>query len=745
MKEFTFYQQLNVMDCGPTCLRMIAKYHGKNINNIRLREATGYSKEGVTLLGISNSAETIGFRTRGVRISIDDLLDNAPLPCILHWNQNHFVVLLPLESKKPGKIKIADPANGIYSLSKEELGKNWLSSQDEEGMKTGVALLIEPTAKFYEEPDDESGKLEWSRIIFYLRNSRSQIVQVFIALLITSAFQIVTPFLTQSMVDNGINTRNLNYISIVLIAQLMLAFSRTIVDFIRTQILLYISVKLNFSLLSDFWTKLTRLPMSYFDKYQTGDTLQRLEDSKKIETFLTSSTLNTFFSMFNFGVFAIVLVGYNLLIFLIFVIGSVSYFIWVRFFLKYRRKINYKSFNIHSKENSLSLQMIQGMQELKLNSGEKLKRWEWENMQSSLVKIQFLNLSYSQIQQAGALLINEGKNIAITFIAAKMVLEGHFTFGEMLAVQYIIGQLNSPVGQFIGFMQNAQDAKISLERLNEIHELKEEEQINDGAEGGRGGIKSIPDNSSILLKQLSFTYPGADRPVLQDINLKIPFGKTTAIVGVSGSGKTTLLKLLLKFYEQYRGDIFISGNLEIDQGIQFKYISPSFWRMQCGAVLQDGFIFNDSIARNIAVGDEHPDLDKLIAAARVANILPFIEELANGFYTKIGTNGVGISQGQKQRLLIARAVYKDPSFLFLDEATNSLDSNNEKVIIENLQKFLFGKTVLVVAHRLSTVKNADKIIVLHDGMIAEEGTHLELTLLKGRYYNLVKNQLELGS
>ena len=742
MKDFTFYQQLNAMDCGPTCLRMIAKYYGKNINKVKLRESAGFSKDGVSFLGISNSAETIGFRTRGVKVSIDDLLENAPLPCILHWNQNHFVVLLPIESKKSGKIKIADPSQGVYSLSKEDLGKNWLSTQDEKGERLGVALLIEPTAKFYEEPDDVNGKLEWSSILFYLKNSRSQIIQVFFALLITSCFQIVTPFLTQSMVDNGINTQNLNYISIVLFAQLMLAFSRTIVDFIRTQILLYISVRLNFSLLSDFWTKLTRLPMSYFDNYQMGDTLQRLEDSKKIETFLTSSTLNTFFSMFNFIVFAIVLMDYNLLIFLIFIIGSIMYFIWVRLFLKYQRKINYKSFHIYSKENSLSLQMIQGMQELKLNNGEKLKRWEWENIQASLVKIQFLNLSYSQTQQAGALLINEGKNIAITFIAAKMVLEGQLTFGAMLAVQYIIGQLNSPVGQFIGFVQNAQNAKISLERLNEIHELKEEEQIVGSTDNE--GIKYLPEKSSIKLREVSFSYPGADRPVLQNINLEIPFGKTIAIVGVSGSGKTTLLKLLLKFYEQYNGDIFVCGNTESNQEIQFKYISPSFWRMQCGAVLQDGFIFNDSIASNIAVGDEQPDLDKLISASRVANILPFIEELPNGFFTKIGTNGVGISQGQKQRLLIARSVYKDPHFLFLDEATNSLDANNEKVIVDNLQKFLLGKTVLVVAHRLSTVKNADKIIVLHEGMIAEEGTHSELTLLKGRYYELVKNQLELG-
>lgn len=739
MITFIFYKQLNAMDCGPTCLRMVAKYYGRHYNVDGIRQVAGYGKEGVSLLGISDAAEKIGFRTRGVQLTFNQLVNEATLPCILHWGQNHFVVLPPFSKwKRQNKIKIVDPAKGMLSYAKEEFIQKWISTVNEAGEPVGTALLLEPTPEFYKQEGEKENKLSWGLVLQYLQNSKWQIGQVFIALFITSVLQLIFPFLTQSIVDTGINTQNIQYITIVLIAQLMLVFSRTMVDFIRSRLLLHISTIVNLSILSDFWIKLTKLPISYFDSHHTGDTLQRIGDHKQIQIFLTGTALTTLFSLFNFIIFAFVLAQYNVQLFFVFAVGSVLYFLWVQLFLRIRRKINYQTFHISAKENNATLQLVQGMQEIKLHNAEKLKRWEWENIQAGIFKLNFKNLTYSQIQQAGALLINQGKDVVITFLVASLVIEGKLTFGAMLAIQYIIGQLSSPIEQFVGFVQSAQDAKISMERLNEIHQLQDEEAFLNPSEGGTY-IPSLPQERTLTFANLSFTYPGAgNEAVLENINLQIPEGKVTAIVGVSGSGKTTLLKLLLKFYDYYTGDIKIGET-------NFKYISPSFWRKQCGAVLQDGYIFNDTIARNIGVGDEVIDYSKLLHCCKIANILSFIESLPNGFNTQLGSEGVGMSQGQKQRLLIARAIYKDPEYLFFDEATNALDANNEKAIVENLQEFFKGRTVIIVAHRLSTVKNANKIIVLHKGAIAEEGTHQELSQLKGMYYELVKNQLELGS
>ena len=733
--KLIFFKQLNAMDCGPTCLRMISKYYGKHYNIDRIREIAGYSKEGTSLLGISDAAEKIGFRTRGVQLTFDQLTKEAPLPCILHWDQYHFVVLNSTSkwNINSNVLTIADPAKGIIKFTKDEFLRQWVSTLNEKGEQIGTALLLEPTAEFYKQAGEKENKLSWGLVFQYLQQSRWQIIQVFIALLITSLLQLIFPFLTQSIVDVGINTRNLQYITVVLIAQLMLIFSRTFVDFIRTRILLHISTIVNLSILSDFWIKLTRLPISYFDSHHTGDTIQRIGDHKQIQNFLTGSALNTLFSLFNFVVFAFILAQYNIQLFFVFAVGSIIYFAWVQIFLRIRRKINYQTFHISAKENNATLQLVQGMQEIKLHNAEKLKRWEWENIQAGIFKLNFRSLNYSQIQQAGALLINQGKDVFITFLVAGLVIDGKLTLGAMLAIQYIIGQLSSPIEQFVGFVQSAQDAKISMERLNEIHQLKDEENSE------ANFINQLPENKSIHFNNLSFTYPGAgNEPVLQNINLQIPEGKVTAIVGVSGSGKTTILKLLLKFYDYYNGDIKIGET-------NYRYISPSFWRKQCGAVLQEGYIFNDTIARNIAVGVELIDYENLIRCCKTSNILSFVESLPNGFNTQLGAEGVGMSQGQKQRLLIARAIYKDPQYLFFDEATNALDANNEKVIVENLQQFFQGRTVIVVAHRLSTVKNADKIIVLHKGTIVEEGTHHELCDLSGMYYELVKNQLELGN
>ncbi len=557
--------------------------------------------------------------------------------------------------------------------------------------------------------------------------------QLFLGLLLGSLLQLIFPYLTQSIVDTGINTQNLPFIQIILLAQFMLFLGQTVLEFVRSRILLFVSTHINLSILSDFWIKLMRLPLSYFDTKQTGDILQRINDHQRIESFITGSALQTLFSFFNLLVFSIVLLTYNSTVFSVFLTGSIAYLLWIRIFLIYRRRLDYKRFAVASKESSATMQLINGIHEIKLNNAEHLKRWEWETIQATLFKLNFKALSLNQYQQAGAFFINQGKNILVTYLVAKLVLDGELTLGAMLAIQYIIGQLNSPVEQLITFTQQAQDAKISLERINDIHKLPDEENQE------KYFSNYISENKSIQLKDLSFTYPGiGNLPVLSNINIEFPSGKVTAIVGTSGSGKTTILKLIQKFYEGYKGEIKI-GELNLD------YLSPHYWRSISGSVMQDGYIFSDSIDKNIAVGDQIIDYPRLIQACKLANIMGFIEALPLGFNTKIGNEGNGISNGQKQRILIARAVYKNPSFLLFDEATNSLDAKNEKVIMNNLQEFFKDRTVIIVAHRLSTVKNADKIVVLEDGKVIEEGNHKELTMQKGKYYELVKDQLELGN
>jgi ATP-binding cassette, subfamily B, bacterial len=729
------------MDCGPTCLRMVAKYYGRSISLEYLRNKSKYGKEGVSMLGLADAAESIGLKSVGAKLTVEQLINDAPLPAIIHWDQYHFVVLAPGSSKN--KLVIADPARGLINLDKNEFLKHWISTT-ENGTGKGLTLLVESTPLFKQMDFSDAGQIQkgkigWNYLFSYLKKSKASIFQILLGLLIGSVIQLIFPYLTQSIVDTGINTQNLNFIQIVLVAQLMLLFSQTVVEFIRSRILLHISTRINISLLSGFWAKLLKLPMQFFDSKHPGDIIQRIGDHHRIESFLTGTALNTFFSIINLFIFSFVLLSYNLSIFIIFAVGSFLYLFWIRFFLRYRRRLDYQRFSIASRENNATMQLVYGMQEIKLNNAENTYRWAWEGLQAGLFKLNFKSLSLSQYQQIGAFFINQGKNILITFIVAKLVIEGELTLGMMLAIQYIIGQLNSPIEQLIGFTQQAQDAKISLERLNDIHSLDDEEAAPSNSPQGGEYHHYIPEEHSIQVKNLSFTYPGAgNEPVLKNINLSIPQGKVTAIVGMSGSGKTTLVKLLLRFYESYKGDIHLGHS-------NFKTISPKYWRSISGAVMQDSFIFNDNIRKNITVTDDKIDNERLMNACKTANILPFIESLPLGFYTKLGAEGNGISGGQKQRLAIARAVYKNPQFIFFDEATNSLDANNEKVILENLQEFFKNRTVIVVAHRLSTVKNADKIVVLDNGVIAEEGTHAELTKQKGKYFELVKNQLELGN
>ncbi|NOQ27513.1 MAG: ATP-binding cassette domain-containing protein [Bacteroidales bacterium] len=731
---FPYYKQLDAMDCGPTCLRMIAKYYGKSYSLQNLRDKSYITREGVSMLGISDASEAIGFRSMGVRITFDQLMSEAPTPFVAHWNQNHFVVVYKITKNRNGKILVyvADPGRGLIKFTKEEFMSGWATTK-EGGEEKGLCLLLETTPDFYQAEDEKINKSGFKFLFSYLRPYKDIITQLFLGLLLGSLLQLVFPFLTQSIVDKGINNQNLSFVTLIIIAQLVLIFSRTIVEFIRSWILLHLGTRINISLISDFLIKLMKLPVSFFDTKMIGDLIQRIGDHKRIETFLTSSTLNILFSFINLIIFGIVLLYYNVDIFLIFLVGSVLYTSWVYLFMKKRRDLDNRRFAQMSDNQSNVIQLITGMQEIKLNNCEKQKRWEWESIQAKLFKVNMASLSLSQYQNAGGVFINEIKNVIITFIAAKSVIDGDMTLGMMMAVQYIAGQLNSPITQMIGFLQSTQDAKISLERLGEIHNKDNEESDEEPK------IDILPENRDLNLNNLSFQYEGPHSPfVLDDVNLNIPEKKITAIVGTSGSGKTTLIKLLLGFYNPTKGKINLGD-------IYLNNVSNRMWRGKCGVVMQDGFIFSESIADNIAVSDEYPDRKKLLNAVKVANIQEFIESLPLGYNTKIGQNGVGVSQGQKQRILIARAVYKNPEFIFLDEATNALDANNEKVIMENLDQFFKGKTVVVVAHRLSTVKNADQIVVLEKGKIVERGTHVELTKLKGAYFELVKNQLELGN
>lgn len=724
--SFPFTHQHDAMDCGPACVQMVARHYGRHYTLETLRQKCHISREGVSLLGISEAAESIGFKTVGVRLSFEQLKNEAPLPCIAHWKQRHFVVVY-----KIGKdvVHVADPAHGLVKLTAQEFLNGWASTRNE-GTNEGIALLLEPQPDFYAAEGETPDKAKFSFILQYLKPYKKLIVQLFMGMLLGTLLQLIFPFFSQSIVDYGIGTGNLGFVTLILIAQLTLYAAQTAVEFIRSWILLHISTRINISIISDFLIKLMKLPIGFFDTKMIGDLMQRIGDHRRIEAFLTSSTLNTLFSIVTFVVFAVVLAFYSVRLLAVFLVGSLLYVLWVLVFLKYRRELDYKRFAQASAEQSNLIQLITGMQEIKLNNCEKQKRWEWENIQAKLFKVSIKGLSLSQWQQSGAFFINETKNILISYLSARAVIQGDMTLGMMMAVQTIVGQLNSPIGQIIGFIQSAQDAKISLERLGEIHNKPDETQ-----DDNKVGL--LPDDKSIEISELTFHYDPLQEAVLKDLNLAIPEGKVTAIVGMSGSGKTTLVKLLLGFYPPNKGSIRVGG-------VNLKNVDPKSWRARCGTVMQDGFIFSDSIAKNIAVGEEHIDEERLLHAAKVANIQEMIENLPLGYNTKIGQEGNGISQGQRQRILIARAVYKNPDYIFLDEATNALDANNERVIMDNLQNFFKGRTVVVVAHRLSTVKNADQIVVINHGRITETGNHETLTAKRGEYYELVKNQLELG-
>lgn len=741
MPVFQHYKQLDSMDCGPTCLQMVAKHYGKSYSLQHLRSRSFITKSGVSMLGISDAAESIGFRTRGYKLTWEQLRDEVPLPCIVHWNQRHFVVVYDIKGRSNHSnqerhsskhtVLVADPAVGLLKYSKSEFCKCWYSTKSD-GADEGTALLLEPTPEFYKQDDEEKQKLSFVYLLNYLRPYSKYIFQLMLGMLTASIISLIFPFLTQALVDTGIGNSNISFIVLVLVAQLVLSLSQTANGLLRNWISLHVTSRVSISLISDFLIKLMKLPISFFDVKQVGDIMQRIGDHNRIKSFLIDSLISIIFAAITLVMYTIIMATYNVGILGIFLLGSALYIGWVVIFLRRRRELDYKRFQQSAANQSNIVQLVTGMQEIKLNACEKQKRWEWERIQIKLFKVSLKSMMLNQNQQLGAVLINQSKDIFISFLSAKAVIEGQMTLGMMMAVQYIIGQLNAPILQFIGFTQAAQDARISLERLGEIHNKEDEEKPEDEK------IREILSDRDIEIKNLLFQYEGPhSEKVLNNVSFTIPAKKITAIVGISGSGKTSLLKLILGFYSPVKGDILLGG-------VSLSRYSQSEWRRKCGVVMQEGFVFSDTIAGNIGLIDEIPDREKLEMAVETANIKEFIEGLPLRYNTRIGNDGHGLSTGQKQRLLIARAVYKEPDFIFFDEATNSLDATNEKTIMDNLNTFFKGRTVVIVAHRLSTVKNADQIIVLDKGAIAEIGSHRELIEKRGSYFNLVKDQLELG-
>ena len=730
MARFRLIRQLDSMHCGVASLAMVCHHHGLRCSRQWLETRCFPTREGVSLKAISDAAADVGLKSVAARVTPDRLRE-APLPCILHWNQNHFVVLHRI-SRGGRRFHIADPGKGKYTCSLQEMRRHWATTRSN-GEEKGIAMFFEPTPDFGKVREEHSRRpLSLSFLWKYIRQYRSHFFQIALGLLLGCLLQLVLPFLTQGIVDIGIRHNDLGFIWLVLLGGLFIVIGRTLTDFIRRRLLLHISMRVNVSLVSDFFLKLLKLPMSFFDTRLMGDLLQRIGDHGRVQSFLTQQLLGMIFTCLSFLIFGTVLLVYNRLIFAVFIAGSIIYGCWIGAFLRRRKVLDYSLFEAQAKNQNRTYGFITTMQEIKLQDCRDRRRREWEDTQAELFELHMKCLRLQQTQEAGSIFINEVKNIVITVISAGAVIGGEMSLGAMLAVQYIIGQLNSPVEQFMGFVYSMQDVKISLERINEIHSGRNELDAC-------GDLTAMPPSPDIDLRGVGFRYdPHALKMTLEDIDLHIPHGKVTAIVGASGSGKSTLVKLLLGYYPPERGEILLGGRKLTDFNIEW-------WRSRCGVVMQEGVIFSDTIARNIAAGDGEVDRDRLAYAARMANIHDYVMQLPLKYNTLIGADGTGLSLGQRQRILIARAIYRNPEFIMLDEATNSLDAANERMIVENLAEFYRGRTVVVVAHRLSTVRDADRIIVMENGRIAEQGTHSSLIAARGAYYNLVKNQLELGS
>jgi ATP-binding cassette, subfamily B, bacterial len=716
------FKQLDTMDCGPTCLKMVAASYGKDFTLDQLRKITGINKDGVNILGISEGAKEIGFDTDVVEASLEELAGNVQMPFIAYWNTRHFVVVYKI---KKNKITFADPASGLQTYNISDFKKRWAK----ENSNSGIVLLLEPTNTFFAHKPPPKTTIKFVHFLKYFLENRRLIFQLLLALLAGNIIQLSIPYLTKSVVDIGIKTHDIHFLYLILLAQLMVTIGRTVIEFVKSWVILGIQTSVNLKMLSDFMFKLLRLPISFYEKKMVGDVMQRLNDFNRVESFITQQSLGIIFSTFNLIVLSAIIIKYNATVYTVYMIGSLIYTLWIWKFLKIRRELDFKSFNISATGNTNFIQLLQGINDIKLATAERKMQWDWERIQVNSVRLNIKTMSVNQIQELGGTFINETKNILVIFLTAKSVIDGNMTLGAMLAIQQIIGQLNGPIQQFVGLSQSMQDAKISLERLNEIYEIEPENSNIDA-------LNHIPDGN-ISFNDITFTYPGAGNiPVFENLNLTIERNKTTAIVGMSGSGKTTLLKLLLGFYD------LDNGNIKIGEESLSK-ISKELWRKNCGSVLQDGFVFSDTVLQNILLGDDDGSIENVKKASQVAHIHGFIETLPQKYNTIIGSEGNSLSQGQRQRILIARAVYKNPDFLLFDEATSALDSENEAIITQNLSEFFYGKTTIIVAHRMSTIQNADTIIVLDKGKVVEMGNHQQLRKLKGKYYALIKNQLEI--
>ena len=716
------------MQCGAACICMVCNYFGMKSTLEWIESYCKPMKDGISMKGLTDSARNLGFDAVAARVPTERL-GSLPLPAVLHWNQNHFVVLYKV-SRKGERYHIADPAKGKIKYSREEFGRHW-ESTTVDGEPAGIAMFFDPIDTVEEPLPSRPKKRSFGFLLGYLRQYGRYFFQIGLGLLLGCLLQLVMPFLTQSIVDTGIKHSDMGFIWLVLLGELMIVTGRMSADFIRRWLLMHISMRINISLVSDFFIKLMNLPMSFFDTKLMGDLLQRIGDHSRVQNFLTNQVLGIVFTMLTFVIFGIVLYVYSSVIFLTFLVGSIVYGLWIVRFLGKRKLLDYELFELQAENQNRTYQFVTSMQEIKLQNCERRRRWEWEDTQATLFGVQMKAMKLQQAQEAGSIFINEVKNIVITVLAASAVINGQLTLGAMLAVQYIIGQLNSPVSQLMSFIYSVQDVKLSLERINEIHDGEKDETSEELAHSYAG-------EKSISFRNVDFKYNiYAYYKNLDGVSFDIPAGKVTAIVGASGSGKTTLIKLMLGYYPATSGCISVGGRDISEYNLRW-------WRRQCGVVMQDGVIFSESIARNIAVDDGPIDEERLLNAARIANIHDFAMELPLKYNTRIGADGRALSQGQKQRVLIARAVYRNPDFIFLDEATNALDAKNERSIVENLAEFYKGRTVVIVAHRLSTVKNADQILVVDGGKIAESGNHASLVEKKGVYYNLVRNQLELG-